>query len=62
MLNRDPLEHTSTSADGLWASPLIPPEGFFEHTFDDVGTYNYFCTPHPFMEGVIVVKENPKNP
>lgn len=25
---------------------LIPPGGEFEHTFDEPGTYEYYCVPH----------------
>lgn len=27
----------------------------FSHTFDSTGTFNYFCTIHPFMNGKITV-------
>jgi plastocyanin len=27
----------------------------FQHTFDTAGTFNYYCTLHPFMMGQIVV-------
>lgn len=37
-------------------SPLQT-EGTFTHTFHDPGTYDYHCTPHPFMVGTIVVVE-----
>lgn len=30
-------------------------EGSFEHTFDEAGTYQYVCTIHPGMEGVVEV-------
>ena len=29
----------------------------FSHTFDTVGTYDYFCMVHPWMQGTIVVEE-----
>jgi plastocyanin len=28
----------------------------FEHTFDKAGVFNYFCTVHPTMTGVVNVK------
>lgn len=40
--------HTSTSYDGLWDSVLIEggAEGLVSYTFDEPGTYEYFCGPH----------------
>ncbi|MDH3734889.1 MAG: plastocyanin/azurin family copper-binding protein [Gemmatimonadota bacterium] len=58
-VNRDPIEHTTTSSDGLWASPLIPQDGVWDHTFTEAGRFEYYCTPHAFMNGAIVVKEIP---
>ena len=48
--------HTSTSADALWNSPFIPPGADFSRSFDAAGRFDYFCTPHPFMHGVIIVE------
>jgi plastocyanin len=55
-VNKDPLAHTTT-AEGVWDSGLVEPGGTFEFTFTKAGTYNYICTPHPFMKGTIVVEE-----
>ncbi len=40
--------HTSTSYDGLWDSGLIQggAEGSVSYTFEEPGTYSYFCGPH----------------
>jgi plastocyanin len=40
--------HTTTSYDGLWDSGMIEggSEGTFSFTFDEPGTYDYFCIPH----------------
>jgi plastocyanin len=55
--NTDPLGHTITFAasSGEANSPLIPPNGAYVHQFTRPGTYPYYCTPHPFMHGVVVV-------
>lgn len=56
-VNDDPLAHTSTSDDALWDSELIQPGERWARTFTDPGEFAYHCTPHPFMTGVIVVRE-----
>jgi amicyanin len=56
--NTDPLGHTITFAAGSGEanSGLIPPKGAYVHRFTRPGTYSYYCTPHPFMTGVVVVR------
>jgi plastocyanin len=54
--NNDPLPHTVTAVDKSFNSGLINPGKSYSHTFTKPGTYNFFCTPHPFMKGVVVVK------
>lgn len=56
-VNQDPVAHTSTSVDGLWASPLVEEGGAFQHTFPEPGRFEYYCVPHPFMTGVIIVTD-----
>jgi plastocyanin len=56
--NTDPLAHSVTAVDKSFNSGLIQPGKKFRHTFTKAGTYNYFCMPHPFMKGVVVVKES----
>jgi plastocyanin len=55
--NNDPLPHTVTAVNRSFDSGLIQPGKTYSRTFTKPGTYNFFCTPHPFMKGVIVVKE-----
>ncbi|MEJ2202793.1 MAG: cupredoxin family copper-binding protein [Gemmatimonadota bacterium] len=55
--NRDPLHHSVTAEEGGFDSDLIDPRGSFALTFDAPGTYAYHCTPHPFMQGRVVVRE-----
>ncbi len=40
--------HTTTSYDGLWDSGLLPGSSgqTFSFTFEEPGTYHYFCIPH----------------
>lgn len=56
-VNRDPVVHTATSDDGSWSSPAIEPDESWERTFEEPGTYEYHCEPHPFMTGTVVVNE-----
>jgi plastocyanin len=43
--------HTTTSYDGLWDSGLIEggTDGAYSFTFEEPGTYEYFCGPHEEM-------------
>ncbi len=34
---------------------LIKPQGTFQFTFANPGTFNYFCTVHPWMTGQVIV-------
>lgn len=54
--NRDAVAHTVTANDGSFDSGLIAPGKTWRHTFTRPGTYNFHCTPHPFMKGVVVVR------
>ena len=51
--------HTTTSYDGLWDSGLIPggSGGTFSFTFEEPGTYAYYCAPHEAqgMVGTVTV-------
>jgi plastocyanin len=50
-VQRGQYGHTTTSYDGLWDSGLIEggTDGTFSYTFEDPGTYEYFCEPHEEM-------------
>ena len=55
-VNDDQLQHTVTADDGAFDSGLIDPGSSFERVFDRPGTYSYHCTPHPFMQGRVIVE------
>jgi plastocyanin len=38
-----------------FASDIIGPGGTFEHKFEKVGTFDYYCRLHPNMIGKVVV-------
>lgn len=46
--------------DGLFESDLFAPGESWSYTFEDQGTFPYFCTIHPWMEGAVIV--NPSIP
>jgi len=53
--NNDSTTHTWTSSDGGFDSSGISPGESFEFTFEEAGTYSYFCNIHPTMTGSITV-------
>ena len=58
--NHDVAIHTSTSGgppnpDGIWDSGLLSADQTFSQTFNEAGTFPYFCTVHPFMTGTVTV-------
>jgi plastocyanin len=58
--NRDVVRHTVTSgtpgeADGTFDEPLDAEGGTGNVTFDEPGTYVYFCEVHGNMTGEVVV-------
>ena len=55
--NTDDVPHTSTSEDEVWDSGTLAAGEEFSFTFEEAGTYPYFCEFHPGMEGTVVVQE-----
>lgn len=53
--NTDGTPHTWTAEDGTFDSGSLGPDETFEFTFDEAGTFSYFCNFHPSMTGTIVV-------
>jgi plastocyanin len=63
--NRDQILHTVTAGTtsggddanktGLFDAPLDGVGKTFSHTFDEPGTYEYFCDRHHSMMGKVVV-------
>lgn len=59
--NHDSVSHTvssgslKTGADGILYSDLMQPDKVFAFSFDESGSFPYFCTIHPWMEGLIIV-------
>jgi nitrite reductase (NO-forming) len=56
-VNNDPgMIHTATAVDGSFDTGFIREGDAVEVTFDDVGEFEYFCTPHPWMRAMIIVE------
>lgn len=56
--NTDTVAHTVTADDASGNGPdsqLLQKGASYSFTFTKAGTYNYHCTPHPYMKGTVVV-------
>jgi len=57
-INTDPFAHTVTAAadsESEFASGDMGQDDVYEISFDEPGSYSYFCEIHPTMRGVIDV-------
>ena len=65
--NADTAFHTITSVtssgeiDGLFDSSFINAGDSYKLRFDELGNFYYFCSIHPWMNGVVHVVKNPGN-
>jgi plastocyanin len=53
--NSDSVGHTWTATDGAFHSGVIGSGETFNFTFEEPGTYPYFCQIHPEMSGTITI-------
>lgn len=57
-VNKDTAKHDVNFSDaGLTDGPLLEQEASYSYTFMQTGTFNYACSPHPFMKATVVVTE-----
>ncbi|MEK7547270.1 MAG: cupredoxin family copper-binding protein [Patescibacteria group bacterium] len=55
--NKDAAPHTVTSTSGSeLASSELSQGAVYSHTFNNIGTFPYFCAYHPSMKGTVIVK------
>jgi plastocyanin len=54
--NDGPTSHSATAKDGSFDTGVFAKGGSRQVTFDNPGTFAYYCTPHPFMKGTVVVQ------
>ena len=53
--NKDTAPHTVTARDKSFDSGSLSRDGSFSFSFKQQGTFEYYCTIHPYMEGKVVV-------
>jgi plastocyanin len=54
--NVDGVVHTVNAEDGAWNSGAIQPGESWTARFDEPGRYLFYCGPHPFMKGEVLVR------
>jgi len=54
--NNGPTAHSATANGGEFDTGILKAGQSSSHTFSQAGTYSYFCRPHPFMKGTVVVQ------
>ncbi|MEW6142650.1 MAG: cupredoxin family copper-binding protein [Chloroflexota bacterium] len=54
--NNDSVVHTVTSNDKTFDSGNMSKNAAFSFVFTSPGTYEYYCIPHPYMKGRVIVK------
>jgi plastocyanin len=54
--NTDSDPHTVDSSKGIWSSEALDTGQHFSRVFGKVGTFTYYCSIHPFMQGTVIVK------
>ncbi|CAD6368973.1 Blue (Type1) copper domain-containing protein [metagenome] len=60
-VNQDAAFHSVTAGSygepsELFDSTYLDPEESFTFIFENIGTYDYFCTLHPWMKGQVIVQ------
>ena len=54
--NLDSTKHTVTENNDKFDSGTFNKGESFSMTFDEVGTFDYICTIHPYMKGTVIVE------
>ena len=53
-INKDSVRHNAT--DDTFDTGLLGKDKSAQQQFDEAGTYDYYCTPHPYMKGTVIVE------
>ncbi|UWG96599.1 cupredoxin family copper-binding protein [Dehalobacter sp. DCM] len=51
---KDAVGHTATGKS--FDSGLLNQDQLYKQTFNEAGTFDYLCTPHPYMKGKVIVQ------
>lgn len=54
-INKDSVRHTATGDN--FDTGLFGKDESAQVTFDEAGTFDYICTPHPYMKGKVIIEE-----
>jgi LPXTG-motif cell wall-anchored protein len=55
-VNSGPTPHSATANDGSFNTGILKAGQSGSHTFNQAGTFSYYCQPHPYMKATIVVQ------
>ena len=54
--NKDSVAHTVSSREGVFDSGNLSGGATFSYTFDQKGSFEYYCKIHPSMRGKVIVE------
>ncbi|MBU3030721.1 amicyanin [Paracoccus marinaquae] len=59
-INREVMPHNvafkeGIVAEGAFRGEMLTKDQAYAITFTEAGSFDYFCTPHPFMRGKVIV-------
>jgi amicyanin len=54
--NEDDIPHAVAASNKAFRSKVMDTEQHYSFTFTAPGTYDYFCSLHPHMQGKVIVK------
>jgi nitrite reductase (NO-forming) len=55
--NDDDQMHTVTDVGGSFDAGFLNPGDTWSYTFEEIGEFEYFCQPHPWMRAKVIVEE-----
>ena len=56
-VNDDDIPHALATSNKAFRSKAMDTEEKFSFTFKEPGTYEYFCSLHPHMQGKVIVRD-----
>lgn len=55
-INKDSVNHTVTSDNGIFGSDMLATNATYTYKFDTSGTFSYHCSVHPSMKATVIVR------